>query len=43
MTRFFYHPSPSPAKVAIFLEEAGLPYELVPVDIRNADQRGAPS
>ena len=32
MIKFYYHPSPNPAKVALFLEESGLPYELVPVD-----------
>ena len=30
MIKFYYHPSPNPAKVALFLEEAGLAYELVP-------------
>jgi len=38
MMKFYYHPSPNPAKVALFLEEAGLPYELVPVDTRKGDQ-----
>lgn len=38
MIRFFYHPSPNPAKIALFLEEAGLPYELVPVDTRKGEQ-----
>lgn len=41
MIKFFYHPSPNPAKVALFLEEAGLPYELVPVDTRKGDQHAA--
>lgn len=31
MIRFCFHPSPNPAKVALFLEEVGLPYEAVPV------------
>jgi len=26
------------SKVALFLEESGLPYELVPVDTRKGDQ-----
>ena len=30
MIKFYYHPSPNPAKVALLLEETGLPYELVP-------------
>ncbi|MEO6744296.1 MAG: glutathione S-transferase N-terminal domain-containing protein [Caldimonas sp.] len=38
MIRFYYHPSPNPAKVALFLEEAGLPYELVPIDTRKGEQ-----
>jgi GST-like protein len=38
MIRFYYHPSPNPAKVALFLEEAGLDYEMVPVDTRRGDQ-----
>ena len=38
MLKFYYHPSPNPAKVALFLEESGLPYELVPVDTRRGEQ-----
>jgi GSH-dependent disulfide-bond oxidoreductase len=38
MIKLYYHPSPNPAKVALFLEEAGLPYELVPVDTRRGEQ-----
>ena len=38
MIKFYYHPSPNPVKVALFLEEAGLPYELVPVDTRKGEQ-----
>jgi GST-like protein len=41
MIKFHYHPSPNPAKVALFLEEAGLPYELVPVDTRKGEQFSA--
>ena len=36
--KFYYHPSPNPAKVALFLEEAGLEYEVVPVDTRKGEQ-----
>jgi glutathione S-transferase len=25
MIRFYFHPAPNPAKIALFLEEAGLP------------------
>jgi GST-like protein len=38
LIRFYYHPSPNPAKVALFLEESGLPYEVVPVDTRKGEQ-----
>jgi GST-like protein len=38
MIRFYFHPTPNPAKVALFLEEAGLPYELVPVDTSKGEQ-----
>ncbi len=41
MLKFYYHPSPNPAKVALFLEESGLPYELVPVDTRKGEQHQA--
>jgi GSH-dependent disulfide-bond oxidoreductase len=34
----YYWPTPNGKKVAIFLEEAGLPYELVPIDITAGDQ-----
>jgi GSH-dependent disulfide-bond oxidoreductase len=35
---FYYNLSPNPTKVALFLEESGLPYELVPVDVSKGDQ-----
>ena len=38
MIRFYFHPSPNPLKVALFLEEAGLAYEVVPVDTRKGEQ-----
>jgi len=38
MIRFFFHPTPNPAKIALFLEEAGLPYEAVPVDTSKGEQ-----
>ena len=38
MIEFYYHPSPNPAKVALFLEEAGMPYKLMPVDTRKGEQ-----
>ncbi|EGF30968.1 Glutathione S-transferase [Oxalobacteraceae bacterium IMCC9480] len=38
MIKFYFHPSPNPLKVALFLEEAGLPYETIPVDTRKGEQ-----
>ncbi|MFT4439195.1 glutathione S-transferase family protein [Caballeronia sp. 15715] len=38
MIKFYFHPSPNPEKVALMLEEIGLPYELVPVDTRKGEQ-----
>jgi GSH-dependent disulfide-bond oxidoreductase len=38
MLKFYYHPSPNPAKVALFLEESGLAYELMPVDTLKGEQ-----
>jgi GSH-dependent disulfide-bond oxidoreductase len=41
MIRFYYHPTPNPAKVALFLEETGLRYEVVPVDTAKGQQHTA--
>ena len=38
MLKFYYSLAPNPMKVALFLEEAGLPYEAVPVDTRKGQQ-----
>ncbi|MDR5856128.1 glutathione S-transferase N-terminal domain-containing protein [Caballeronia sp. LZ062] len=38
MIHFYFHPTPNPAKVALFLEEAGVPYELKPVDTSRGEQ-----
>jgi GSH-dependent disulfide-bond oxidoreductase len=35
---FYYSLAPNPMKVALFLEETGLPYELKPVDTRRGEQ-----
>jgi GST-like protein len=35
---FYYNLAPNPMKVALFLEEAGLAYELKPVDTRKGEQ-----
>ena len=42
MIRFYFHPSPNPAKIGLFLEEAGLAYEAIPVDTSTGEQH-APS
>ena len=41
MIQLYYHPSPNPLKVALFLEEVGLPYELMPIDSRKGEQHSA--
>ena len=38
MIRFHYSLAPNPMKVALFLEEAELAYEPVPVDVRKGEQ-----
>jgi len=38
MIRFYFHPTPNPAKIALFLEETGLEYEAVPVDTSKGEQ-----
>jgi GST-like protein len=38
MLKFYFNGAPNPNKVALFLEESGLPFELVPVDTRKGDQ-----
>ena len=38
MLKFYYSGAPNPTKVALFLEETGLPYEAVPVDTRKGEQ-----
>ena len=41
MIRFYFHPTPNPAKVALLLEETGLPYELIPVDTFKGEQHAS--
>ncbi|WMT79452.1 glutathione S-transferase C-terminal domain-containing protein [Bradyrhizobium sp. Ash2021] len=41
MIRFYFHPTPNPAKIALVLEEAGLPYEVIPVDTSKGEQHKA--
>lgn len=38
MIRFFFHPTPNPAKVALLLEELRLPYEVIAVDTAKGEQ-----
>lgn len=38
MLKFYFNGSPNPTKVALFLEEAGVAYEAIPVDVRKGDQ-----
>jgi GST-like protein len=38
LIRFYFHPTPNPAKISLFLEETGIPYEVVPVDTRKGEQ-----
>ncbi len=38
MIRFYFHPTPNPAKVALLLEESGLAYETFPVDTSKGEQ-----
>ena len=38
MIKFYYSGAPNPTKIALFLEEAGLPYEPIAVDTRKGDQ-----
>ncbi len=38
MIKLYFNGSPNPTKVALFLEEAGLPYEGIPVDTRRGEQ-----
>ncbi len=38
MLKFYFNGSPNPTKIALFLEEVGLPYEPMPIDTRTGDQ-----
>jgi GST-like protein len=41
MIRFYFHPTPNPAKIALMLEETGIPYEVIPVDTSKGEQHKA--
>ncbi|ADP70792.1 Glutathione S-transferase domain protein [Rhodomicrobium vannielii ATCC 17100] len=38
MLKFYFNPTPNPMKVALFLEEAAIPFEAVPIDVRLGQQ-----
>ncbi len=38
MIKFYFNHAPNPVKVALMLEETGLPYEPVPIDTRKGEQ-----
>ncbi|HJR11114.1 MAG TPA: thiol:disulfide oxidoreductase, partial [Rhodanobacteraceae bacterium] len=38
MIDLYYWPTPNGHKITLFLEEAGLPYTIKPVDIGKGDQ-----
>lgn len=38
MLKFYFSGAPNPTKVALFLEEAGLPYEPIAIDTRKGQQ-----
>lgn len=38
MLKYHYSLAPNPRKVTLFLEEAGLPYEPIPVETRKGEQ-----
>jgi len=38
MLKFYYSGAPNQTKIALFLEEAGLPYDAIPVDTRKGEQ-----
>ena len=38
MIKFYFNGAPNPNKVALFLEESGLPFEAIPVDTRKGEQ-----
>lgn len=38
MIKFYFHPSPNPLKIALYLEETGEPYELIGIDTRKGEQ-----
>ncbi len=38
MIKLYFHHTPNPMKIALYLEETGLPYEVIPVDTYKGEQ-----
>lgn len=38
MIKLYYWPTPNGQKIIIFLEESGIPYQIIPVNIRQGEQ-----
>lgn len=38
MLKFYFHHTPNPMKVALYLQETAIPFELIPVDTLKAEQ-----
>jgi hypothetical protein len=38
VVRFYFHPTPTPAKVTLVLEERGLAYQVVPIDTSKRER-----
>jgi len=41
MIKFYFHQTPNPMKVALYLKETGLDYELLPIDTLKGEQHTA--
>jgi GSH-dependent disulfide-bond oxidoreductase len=38
LIRFYFHPTPNPAKVALLLEETGFAYQMIPIETSKGEQ-----
>jgi GSH-dependent disulfide-bond oxidoreductase len=41
MQKLYFHSTPNSMKVALYLEELGTPYDIIPIDIFKGEQHGA--
>jgi GST-like protein len=41
MPKLYFHSTPNSMKVALYLEELGTPYDIIPIDIFKGEQHGA--